>query len=118
MAVKIEQNFVVWTGNDLNLTFNVTDDNSSALDLTGAAVRWKTAWEPFETVILAKSSTIGTSSLEITNSTAGVVAVRLNETDTNSLRAGVYYHELEVQDSTGNPFTVATGHMTLNKSLI
>lgn len=118
MAVVLKQNFRIWTGNDLNVNFSVTDDNSSGLDLTAASVRWRAAKDPYHPSVISKFSTVGTSEINITNTTAGLLTVNLNESDTNSLLPGVYYHELEVEDSTGNPFTVAIGHMTLEKSLI
>jgi hypothetical protein len=118
-AVKLKQNFRIWTGNDLDVQFNVTDDNSSALNLTGVTARWAAAKDPYSTAnSIYKTSTAGTSEIQFTNSTGGVLKVKLNESDTNALLEGVYYHELEIQDSTGQPFTVAIGHMTLEKSKI
>lgn len=118
MAVKLKQNIRLWSGNDMDVQFSITDENSSALLLTATTIKWKMALDPYSSAALISKSSTASSELEITDAAGGIVTIKLNSTDTNSISPGVYYHELEVTDSEANPFTVAIGHLTLEKSLI
>lgn len=111
------QNFELWAGDNKTLSFTANDENSSALDITGNTIRWSLARTPYEAALIEKSTTGGSTQVNITSSTAGTFEVTLNSSDSSSLR-GVYYHEAHIIDGDSDEYTIAIGHATLTRSLI
>jgi len=114
---KKKQNFEIFAKDDKILSIAITDSSGNAVDLTGAKVRWRLSVSPYDTPLIQKSSTAGTSQVNITNSTGGLVDVIIAGSDTTNLN-GVYYHEAEVEDATSNKTTVTIGYATITRALI
>ena len=113
---KFDQNLIMVAGDQKNIAVAVTDSTGGAVDLTGHVVKWALAREPKNIAIVSKSSTVGTTVIEITNSTAGLLTVKLVAADTDALK-GVYYHEIQSADTAGNLSTVLSGHITILRDL-
>ena len=77
------------------LTYNVVDENGTAVNVTGATGLWELSRSPGDTAILTK-----TTADDIT-AAGTTVTVSLSSTDTADLE-GVYWMELSITDTVGN----------------
>jgi hypothetical protein len=115
------QNFQMHAGDNRVLSVTVEDSTGGAVDLTGATIRWALAKTLHTAALISKSSTAGSSEIEVTGTTAGEIDIKIVPTDTKSTAQylhGVYYHEAEVQDSLGNRSTIFEGYVTIHKILL
>ncbi|WP_078548636.1 hypothetical protein [Litchfieldia alkalitelluris] len=100
------QSFTMIAGDTKNITVNVTNDSGTALNLSGATIKW----------VMKKRVTSTENDLLKTDITIvgdGVIQIKLVPIDTVSLR-GTFYHECEVTDQYGNVSTIFTGNITIN----
>jgi hypothetical protein len=98
----------------------VLDADGGFADLAGATARWWMAKSVTATgtdIYVQKS---GGNGLVLDGNTAGewIVMITLDPSDTEDLKAGKFYHECEVVDSSGNVSTVTVGKFTLLPTLI
>jgi len=114
---KSEQNFIMFQGATKTIGVTITDDADVPVDLTGHKVKWALARVVEGPTLIAKSSTEGTTAVEITGSTLGEVDIKLSSTDTSGMY-GVFYHEVEITDSGGNITNVLRGHATIRRALL
>ncbi len=110
MSEKIE--FV--SGDSKRLVVSVTDDNDTAVDLTGAVISWQLARSVYGSAEISKS--VG-SGIAITDAVNGEFTVTLDPLDTDALE-GDFYHEAQVTDTLGDISTVFSGNITIIKDLI
>ena len=103
------QNFSMWAGDYKEITFVI----QHTTDLTGYEAKWAMARAAVDTPILTKHST----DAEITL-LGDEVSVTLLSADTASLTKGRYYHELEIEDLSGDVATYAVGKIRIHPKLI
>ncbi len=103
----VNQHFHLDQGEDRTLTFTVTTDGTTAVDITGHTLSWELYTHP-----MAASSTLTVAGV-ITDATNGVCTVTLADTDTDSIEPRVYWHELKTTDSSGAETVVSRGNVTL-----
>jgi outer membrane lipoprotein-sorting protein len=90
----------MYAGDTKNITISVTKDDGTPLDLTGCTITWVLKKNNSE---LVKTTT---------NGVIGLVA-----SDTSDLN-GIYPHECELTDQTGNVSTIFIGKVTIEKYII
>jgi hypothetical protein len=111
--------FTLYQGDTKRLHFSLKRDDGTALELTGATLRWqasklKATGVFSSTPVLQKTETDG---IQIDDETGGLVTVVLEPEDTVNL-SGLFYHELEAIDASGDVATVFTGEFEIKKALI
>lgn len=103
-------------GDTRNLNITVYDeDNGGNKNIANATIKWVLYDEAAESAVLTKTLASG---ITITSGLLGQFTVSLTPANTVSLTPGVYYHEVEVIDETGNVSTVLTGHITINPTRV
>ena len=107
--------FSFYAGDKKLVTITVLDANDAAVNLTGAAIRWHAARSTEDETVLEKT-TDSPAGIVITDPTAGVFVVTLDEADTDDL-IGIYYHEAEIEISS-DISTVISGHFYVIRTLI
>lgn len=106
----------MYSGDSTPIQVTVTDsETGAAVVLTGAAMTWALTRAPGTTPVLTKTSGAG----EITVGGAGnnVATVTLGPTDTATLE-GLFIHELQVTDGSGNVFTVFQQHLYIKGDVV
>lgn len=111
--------FTLYQGDTKRIHFSLKRDDGSALELTGATVRWqasklKAPGVFSSTPILQKTEADG---IEIDDETGGILTVILEPEDTLSL-SGLFHMELETIDASGDVATVFVGEFEIKKALI
>lgn len=101
---KKAQNFEMWAGDSKSLVITVTGSSGAGHDLSGASVVW-TLKENVDSASLIKRSTDSGCGISISTST---LTISLSPTHTENL-SGVYYHEGEATDPTGDVSTLFVG---------
>lgn len=104
MALR-RQDFEIWAGDDKELIFTIEDVNS----LAGASFKWAMSRSVGAEKLVEKSGDLVTGKQ---------VTVELAPEDTEELRRGKYYHELEITDASGRISTAAIGAVDLFPTLI
>lgn len=112
---RVAQNFDMIAGDTLNLNVTVYDENGVNKDIANSTIKWVLYDEATDTAVLTKTTS---SDIAITNGLYGQFTVPLSPANTVSVAPGVYYHEAEVTDSSGNVSTVLIGHVTINPTRI
>ena len=101
-------------GDTVNLNVTIYDaDNGGNKNIANSTIKWVLYDEATDTASLNKTLASG---ITITSGLLGQCTIALTPANTVSLTPGVYYHEVEVTDETGNVSTVLTGHITINPS--
>lgn len=125
-----DQEFEFFAGERVTLRFPITDtDNvvpTTPKNLTGLDLFWAMVPQDdagsFATTPLTveKKSTVGPTEIDVEdfNGTQDRVLVELFNADTVGLTPGVYYFELEAQDGSQEPNTLATGTLILKANLV
>lgn len=86
-------------GEDKTLSFTVyQSDGSTAQNITGWALSWMLKKDARDADADAKVTKTTGSGITITSGAAGTLTVTIDDTDTASLAAGVYQHELKRTD--------------------
>lgn len=116
----ISQDITLYKGDTLKITVPVRDASSAVVNLSGAGVTWwmgKNVSSTGTDVYIKKSLGSGVS---LTSDTAGLytITVDVDPTDSQSLSAGTFYHEVAVIDADGNIGRVAIGKFMLKPTLI
>lgn len=110
-----DQNIAMVQGDNKVLSITVTDAAGAAVDLTDATIRWHMSKSVNKRPAALEKAT--GSGITITDAANGVFTVTLDSADTESLR-GLFYHEVEVIDGSGNVSTVTKGKITIHPALI
>jgi hypothetical protein len=113
MALKSDME--AFSGNDLTLEVTATDQDGSALDLSGAQAL---------IYAIGKSATGGAlitkglgSGVTVTDAAGGVLEVALSADDLEPLN-GAYYHELRLTNAAGKKSTLLYGAVTVSPNLV
>lgn len=115
--MALEQDFEIFSGNDILLQISVTDadNDDDPLDLSGATdLIWALAKNAKATAIITKDILDGVS---ITDPTEGEVEITVSSSELEPL-SGEYYHELRLTNSAGKKITLMFGTATINVNLI
>jgi hypothetical protein len=110
----IVQNFILYSGDDITLNTSVKNASGGALDLTGLlAAQWVMQKHP-ETLLsgVAITKTLG-AGVTVVNATLGTMRIVIDGVDSEDLESGEYYHELRIQDTNDDVYTVLTGLVNL-----
>ena len=109
---SLNQDFTTWKGNYRVIQFYISDVST----VTGGTAEWALS----TTSGVTGSQAILKTSVASTGITLSgkYVNVTLSPSDTASLAAGTYYHELRLVDIAGQPSTPAIGTVTLKDVLI
>jgi hypothetical protein len=97
----------IFAGNNAVLQVLVSSDIAVSLDMEAT---YKIA------NVLRKSIDNGISLSLVDDSL--LITIELTRDDTIDVTPGKYYHEIEVKDVNGDPYTVMTGHMEIAKTII
>lgn len=81
-------------GEDKTLTFTVTGQN-----ITGWSLSWMLKRKASDTDALAKITKTTADGIALTTPLSGICTVSVADTDTDSLRADIYWHELKRTDA-------------------
>lgn len=109
-----------WQQNDSKeLRIDVTKDDGSEKDLSGATIKWGMAPEEGSATIITKSSGDGEITIADDDGTGtkSTAVVTLNGADNADVDPGVYYHELHVDDGS-NDTTPTTGDVTIKPDTV
>lgn len=109
----LAQDFTTWKGNYRQIIFYISDVSS----VTGGTAQWGMSESVTGTTLIKKTSETNSG---ITLSGKNVIVV-LNPEDTDDasgIAAGLYYHELRLEDIAGQPTTPAIGTVTLKDVLL
>jgi hypothetical protein len=104
-------------GDDITLTFAVTDEAGDPVDLTGSTQRFAIAPLRGTSQVVSTETSPATAVITVTDEDAGAFEVAVDGDATADL-IGVYRFEVEVQDSEGGRQTVAEGTITFTQQII
>jgi hypothetical protein len=112
------QDFEIWAGEYKEITITVLDAAGNPEVLTGATASWVLKKRPDASLpaLVSKSHDHGAEVL--VPETEGKVKIVLDSDDTADLAPGTYYHETQVLDSAGRPFTPTVGYLVVQSSAI
>lgn len=106
-----------YTGEDKTLTVTVYEaDGTTPQNITGWSLsyRWKRSLsDPDSDAVLTKTTSSG---ITLTTPASGVCTVTIADTDTDSLEARTYYHELKRTDA-GSETVLTTGSVLLQQAI-
>ncbi len=106
---KVRQDFTIYSGDNSNLTYTITDSNGASVDNTGASISWLV----YDLDTSASILLISTAGSEVT--IAGCTfTIAVEPTHTASMQ-GFYGSEVEMTDTAGNVSTIAVGIATIRK---
>lgn len=116
MSTLLQQNAVIASGDNAALQFTLTDDGSSTGAATlAASARWAMSNKPGGTSVVTHNTVDGGA--VISGASSNIVTVSLTIANT-AQTPGIYYHELEVTDASGNIQTVASGRITIEEDQV
>ena len=101
--------FSMSSGDTKNISITITDSAGDAVDLTGATSIW--AIYSGGTALLTKTSAAG--AITYGGASTNVATVAVAAADTESIAGGVYRHELEITDTSGNVSTACSGTVVI-----
>jgi hydroxyethylthiazole kinase-like sugar kinase family protein len=108
---KLNQNFTTWKGNYREVNFLIED----VATVEGCEAEWACSETVNSVKEITKSSESNPAGITFSGKTVKVI---LNPSDTASMDAGDYYHELRLIDTSLNPSTPAIGTMTLKEVIL
>lgn len=111
----IDQDFFKWRGDTFFIQITIADAET---DLSGYKAYWSMALDETSSPVLVKT-TDGDFSDEggIEWVTDNRVRITLEKEDTDALTPGEYYHELAIEDGSGDSVIVSAGTFDLKQSL-
>lgn len=109
------QNIQVFHGDDLRVAVTMRDQDGQLVDIsTASAIEYAVGNSVQGPKIISKTLAGG----EISIASASVFTLDLTAADTGGLSPGGYYHEAEVETSTGEVYTALYGSLTVLPGLI
>ena len=96
-ATSKEQNFAAVIGEDLVLTYTVTDAADAAVNINGYTISWVMFTHPLSAVAAA----LTIAGAVVGDGSAGQFTVTVADTATDSLEPRVYHHEAKI--TSGGP---------------
>jgi len=111
------QSFPAMSGDQLQLEFTITDNDSAAVDLTGGSGRFAMARKPSSSSNdIDSAASPQTATVTVVSAAAGTVNVVITDENTEAL-LGDYYYEFKWTDSSGREAVVARGYITFHRNL-
>lgn len=110
---KMITNFTMTAGDYKTLVITIKDAEGTAVNISGATIKWQCGRSFGKASTLSKSTSSG---IQITDGANGQYTVTLDASDTDSM-SGTYYHESEMTLS-GIKTTVLVGTMKVIPALI
>jgi len=110
---KTNQNARIFTGEDKNLVFTITDSTGASVDMAGASAWWIMQDETSSGSILLLKT--GGSGVTVSGSTV-TVAVPGSLTGGCSL-SGTYFHQLSASDTSDQVSVLSEGVITFDRRL-
>lgn len=83
--------------------------------ITGASAIWQLATEVGATALLTKETP---TDVLLSDPENGLLVVTVPKTETSAIAVGTYWHELQIEDASGNRTTVFQGRLTVANQLI
>lgn len=110
-----KQDFFKWKQDSFFIQITIEDAETN---LSSYKAYWAMAAGPTASPLLVKTTT-GHFSAQggITWQTGSMVRIQINESDTASIPIGEYYHELTIEDPSGNSVVASTGTFDLRQAL-
>lgn len=111
---KTAQDVTIYAGDTANLSVTVYDTDAGGYkNIANSTIAW-VVFDPDSTgVLLAKTTA---DAITITDELNGLFAILLVPADTEDVSPGVYRHEAEITDASGNVSTALTGDFTIKES--
>ena len=111
--------FELFQGDTKRVNFTLKKADGTALDLTGAMLRWEASRLKAGGLFSSTPALVKTdeNGIEVTDALNGFLTVTLSPADTLSI-SGDFYHELESTDVSGDVATVFSGQFRIKKALI
>ena len=104
-------------GNEYLLTYNVTNSDGSAKDLSGTLeLKYELSARKQTAPII--QYTLTSPEVNITDAANGQVTVKLSSTALNQLKEGSHYHEIWQTNAIGQPTTLMAEKLTISSKLI
>ena len=117
-TAPIYQSFAVLSGTQQQLEFTVTDNDGTAVDLTGGSARFVMARSQHSsTLAIDSDASPATATVTITDAANGLANAVITDENMDGLD-GDYYWELQFTDSSGRAATVARGWMSIEANLV
>lgn len=104
------------SGDQVQLEFTVTDNDGTAVDLTGGSGRFAMARTVSDTPVIDSNASPETATVAVQVAADGTVNVTITDENTEAL-AGDYYWEFKWTDGTGREAVVARGIMSFDVNL-
>lgn len=111
------QSFKLTAGENAQLEFTVTDNDSAAVNLTGGSGRFAAARDVGSSLVIDSGASPQTAFIVESDYTAGLVNVTIDDTVLDGL-SGTYLYEFKWVDSSGSEAVVAWGYITIVTSLL
>ena len=111
------QSFPAVSGDQLQMNFTVTDNDSNAVNLTGGSGRFALARDSASSIVIDSSTSPQTATITVTDASNGLVNVVITDENTEAL-SGDYYYEFKWTDSSGREAVIARGVIEFEVNLI
>ena len=111
MAVQSPQSFYEYAGSDVLHTHTVTDENGSAVNITGFTVQAAIARRKGDTAVLSTEDSPATLTAALTTPSSGIFTLAAADTNTDGL-LGTYIYYVKVVDGSSNEYPVLDGYIT------
>lgn len=109
MTIKA-QDLELYAGDTLVLNVTVTGNDGTAQNLASCTIEWGMYRQYTHTQALLKTTASG---ITITSAINGRFDIALSPADTVTMQPGLYNHEAEITDGSGNVSTVFEGRLNL-----
>jgi hypothetical protein len=100
-----------YSGDSLDLVVTVKNDDGDVVDISGADATWVLAPSEGRPSVVEKTTGSGIS---LTDAANGEVTISIDPSDTEN-KEGLYYHELQITDDTGNVSTALSGEFEIKR---
>lgn len=111
------QSITLSSGENIQLEFTVTDNDGTAVNLTGGTGRFAAARKVGQSLAIDSDASPQTATISVVSATDGTVNVLIDDSVTEGL-SGDYYWEFKWTDSSGNEAIVALGWMSFAANMI
>ena len=106
----------LFVGEDKSLMFTIVTAAGATQDITGWTLSWMLKANLTDLDASASLTKTTSSGITLTTPTSGICTVSIADTDTDSLAAGLYYHELK-RTTAGSETILSYGTCLLQRSV-
>jgi len=112
-AVAIEQNLEMYRGDDRKFRVFAQEADGTAIDITGALeIYFSLKKKLSDTSYLFQKTKTG-GGIVVNTPTNGEIAITIDNADTNSMPAGTYKYDVQLNDAAGKIHTIAIGNFVI-----